>query len=65
LYEVLLDDFEDDVTPHPDEFDLDDKADEPLDLDDDVDADELALDADAEADLAAAEEILSESEDGE
>ncbi len=63
MYEVLLDEFEDDVTPHPDEIDLEDKADEPLDIDDDVDADDLALDVDAEADLATDEELLGETED--
>ena len=36
MYEVLLDELEDDVTAHPDEIDLDDKVDEALGLDDDV-----------------------------
>jgi RNA polymerase primary sigma factor len=64
LYEVLLDELEDDVTPHPDEIDLDDKVDEAIDLEDDVAEDGLELDAEADPDLAVSdEELLGAGED--
>ena len=63
MYEVLLDDLSDDVTPHADELDLA-KAAEPLDLDDDMIDDDLDIGAEVEADLTAAEdeELLGETE---
>jgi RNA polymerase primary sigma factor len=65
LYEVLLDELDDDVTPHPDELDLEDKADEAIDIDDDLADDELALEAEADGDLNATDEDLLGEEDSE
>ena len=63
MYEVLLDELEDDVTPHPDEIDLDDKVDEALGLDDDVADPDLELEAESESELGADEDLLSGGED--
>jgi len=66
LYEVSLDELEDDVTPHPDEIDLDEKAAEALDLDADVDVDALALEAGADADVGPGDDdLLDVVEEGE
>ena len=58
MYEVLLDELEDDVTPHPDEIDLDDKVDEALGLDDDVADPDLELEAESESELGAGDDDL-------
>jgi len=65
LYEVLLDELEDDVTPHPDELDLEDKAEEALALDEDLVDDDLDLDAESDNDLTATDEDLLAGEDAE
>ena len=65
MYEVLLDELDDDVTPHPDELDLEDKADEAIDIDDDLADDELALEAEADGDLNATDEELLGDEESE
>jgi RNA polymerase primary sigma factor len=59
----MLDELEDDVTPHPDELDLDDKTDDSLDLPEDVSDEELVLDPDAEADLAGGDDELLSIDD--
>jgi RNA polymerase primary sigma factor len=52
----MLDELEEDVTPHPDELDLDDKTDETLDIDEDLSDEDFDPDADAE--LAVSDEEL-------
>ena len=56
LYDVMLDELEEEVTPHPDELDLDDKAEEPLEIEEDLAEEEFDPEADPE--LAATEEDL-------
>lgn len=56
MYEVMLDELEEDVTPHPDELDLEDKTDETLDIDEDLSDEDFDPDADPE--LAVSDEEL-------
>ena len=63
MYEVMLDELEDEVAAHPDELDLEEKTDDALDIPDDVTDEELALDPDAEVELAGGEEELLSVED--